>query len=117
MGCPSFKSPSPPRPCGIPSKRCSVHPALQRWRLLRLSLELLEPVQPLTKLFELRPQFLFYFRRHSSCPRKVPEHVGIALLRFRKGTFGVFPVAHAVRRFGKGGEREAHSQVRPDEFK
>jgi hypothetical protein len=23
-----------------------------------------------------------------------------ALLRFRKGTFGVFPVAHAVRRFG-----------------
>ena len=62
MDCRSFKSRSPPRPCGSQSKRCSVHPALQRWRPLRLSLELLGPVQPLTKPYELRPQFPSFLR-------------------------------------------------------
>ena len=60
----------------------------------------LQSVQPLTKLSELRQKFLFHFRRHPRRLRKEPEHVGIALLRLPKGTFGVFPVAHAVGCFG-----------------
>src|SRR5260370_34300321 len=99
MGCPSFKSPSPPRPCGIPSKRCSVHPALQRWRLLRLSLELLEPVQPFTKLYELRPQFVFLLRCQTFRLRKEPNQGGIPLLYCGKVPFGVFPVAKKVLPF------------------
>ena len=66
-------------------------------------------------LFELRLQFLFYFHRHSCRLRKVPEHVGIALLRTGKRPFCVFPVAHAVSCFGNRGERHAHPQVRSDE--
>ena len=76
-----------------------------------------QTVQPFTKLLELRLQFLFYFRRHSCRLRKVPEHVGISLFRFCKGPFGVFPVAHAVLRFGHRGERQAYVQVRADEIK
>jgi len=68
-------------------------------------------------VLELRPQFLFYFRRHSSRLREVPEHVGIALFRFGNGPFGVFPVVHAVRCFGNLDEREAYIQIRPDEIK
>lgn len=68
-------------------------------------------------MLALRLQFLLYVRRHSSRPKKEPEHVGIAFLRSGIGPFGVFPVAHAVGRFRNGGKREAYPQVRPDELK
>ncbi len=77
---------------------------------------LLQPVQPFTQPCELRLKFLFYIRRHSSRPKKVPEHVGIALLRSGNGPFGVFPVAHVKLAFDNGGERQAYAQVRPDEI-
>ena len=73
-----------------------------------LSIEPLQPVQPRTKLLELRQQFLFYLRRHSSRPREEAEHVGIALLRSGKGLVGVFPVAQAILGLGKAGQGKAH---------
>ena len=76
-----------------------------------------QPVQPFTKVFELQLQFSFYFRRHSSRSKKVPEHVGIALLRSGNSPFGVVPVAHAVGRFDNCGEHKAEIQIRPDEVK
>ena len=77
----------------------------------------LQPVQPLPKLIELRLQFLFYFRRLSSSSKKVPEHVGISLLRIGDVSFGVCPVSHAVGRLRNGGEHKAEIQVRPDVIK
>src|ERR1019366_1170945 len=65
----------------------------------------------------LQLQFSFYFRRHSSRSKKVPEHVGIALLRSGNSPFGVVPVAHAVGRFDNCGEHKAEIQIRPDEVK
>src|SRR5260370_16497151 len=83
------------------------------WSRLPESMKL---VKPFTNLVELRLEFLFHCGRHSSRLREEAEHVGIALLGTRKGPFGVFPMAHAVRCFSNGGEREAHPQVRPDEI-
>jgi len=78
---------------------------------------LLQSVQPFTKPCELRLKFLFYIRRHPFRLRKVSDHIGIAPLRFGKGLFGVFPVAHVELVLDNGGERQAHIQVRPDEIK
>ena len=104
--CEVFESVGPCEPahCGL------------MWWWSRLP-ESMKPVKPFTNLFERRLQFLFHFRRHSSRLREEAEHVGIALLGTRKGPFGVFPVAHAVRCFSNGGQREAHAQVGPDEIK
>jgi len=86
------------------------------WCLPRLP-SLLQPVKPFTKALELRLQFLFYFRRLSSSPKKVPEHVGISLLRIGDVPFGVCPVVHAVCCLRNRGEHKAEIQVRPDEIK
>ena len=84
------------------------------FQLIALNAKTGIPIPALTKLSELRPQFRFDCRRHSRRLAKIPEHVGIALLRTCNGPFGVFPVAHPECSFGNLGEREAHVQVRPD---
>jgi len=73
--------------------------------------------QPLTKLYESRPQLRFSLRCQPGRLRKEPNQCGIAVLYSGKGPFSVFPVAQVALCFNHGGEREQYLQIRPDEIK